>query len=67
MLIMTTGSLISSQFVKIGLIPVKEYSEDTTEFPSAVLKSDLEVVDEGVEKDLVEKQLKHAFDNIIKH
>ena len=64
---MTTGSLISSQFVKIGLIPVKEYSEDTTEFPSAVLKSDLEVADKGVEKGLCEKQLKHTLDNMIEH
>ena len=64
---MTTGSIISSQFVKIGLLPVKEYSEDTSEFPSAVLKSVLEVVDEGVEKDLCEKQLKHTFDNMIEH
>ena len=64
---MTTGIFPSSQFVKIGLIPVKEYSEDTTEFPSAVLKSDLEVVDEGVEKGLCEKQLKHTFDNMIEH
>ena len=64
---MTTGSLISLQFVKIVLSPVKEYSEDTSEFPSAVFKSVLEVVDKGVEKGLCEKQLKHTFDNMIEH
>jgi hypothetical protein len=35
-----------SQLAKIGLISVKESSDETTEFFSGVLETDLEVVEE---------------------
>ena len=47
----------SSQLAKIGLIQAKEISDETTEFFSGVLDTDLEVVEEELYEEECEQQL----------
>ena len=46
------------------MIHVKEYSEDTTEFLSGVLETDLEAVEEGAERDPSEEKFQDNLNNI---
>ena len=46
------------------MIAVKEYSEDTTEFLSRVRETELEAVEEGVERDLSEENIQDNLNDI---